>query len=334
MLAPLVLVTAALTSPRAEAPGRAAAPRQEQSTFDSGKAGFSIEYNGEAASYRDLSTFVLRGTTLRVEVAGPPGRYTLRADGAAATAVAPTRGTRAWQWVAPQAPGVYDVRVEGPVSGSTSSRDAITLHVFVMVPAGQVRDGFLNGYEIGGYPQQRPGGKAMYQPPMGFVEVTRANQDVRVSPHFQLKQFLCKQETSRPFPQYLVLKERLVLELEAILERINLRGFHVDGLHVMSGYRTPFYNHAIGDILYSQHQWGAAADIYVDSDNRNRMDDLNHDGRIDVNDAKYLFDMIEQMLADPSYAKFSGGMGFYQGTSAHPPFVHVDVRGSTARWRG
>jgi hypothetical protein len=40
------------------------------------------------------------------------------------------------------------------------------------------------------------------------------------------------------------------------------------------------------------------------------------------------------MLADPSYAKFNGGMGFYQGTSAHPPFVHVDVRGSTARWRG
>jgi hypothetical protein len=27
-------------------------------------------------------------------------------------------------------------------------------------------------------------------------------------------------------------------------------------------------------------------------------------------------------------------MGFYPGTSAHPPFVHIDVRGTAARWKG
>ena len=64
------------------------------------------------------------------------------------------------------------------------------------------------------------------------------------------------------------------------------------------------------------------------------MDDLNHDGLIDVNDSKYLSDIIEQMLADPAHAKFEGGMGFYPATRAHPPFVHVDVRGFKARWRG
>jgi uncharacterized protein YcbK (DUF882 family) len=164
--------------------------------------------------------------------------------------------------------------------------------------------------------------------------VTKANENVSVSPHFLLKQFLCKEKTSRSFPQYLVLKERLVLALEAILERINRLGFRVNTLHVMSAYRTPAYNHAIGDVLYSQHQWGTAADFYVDKDNRNRMDDLNHDGLSDVNDSKYLSDIIEQMLADPAHAKFDGGMGFYPGTAAHPPFVHVDVRGSKARWRG
>jgi hypothetical protein len=229
---------------------------------------------------------------------------------------------------------VYHLRVEGPILTSAASRDAIKLHVFVMVPASQVRNGSLNGYEIGNYPPTPRSGRAIYQPPTGFVEVTEANQDVSVSPHFRLKQFLCKQETSRSFPQYLVVKERLVLELEAILERVNLLGFHVNTLHVMSAYRTPVYNHAIGDVLYSQHQWGSAADFYVDKDNANRMDDLNHDGLVDVNDAKYLFNIVEQMLADPVYAKFEGGMGFYPGTAAHPPFVHVDVRGSKARWRG
>jgi len=27
-------------------------------------------------------------------------------------------------------------------------------------------------------------------------------------------------------------------------------------------------------------------------------------------------------------------MGFYPSTSTHPPFVHVDVRGTKARWHG
>jgi uncharacterized protein YcbK (DUF882 family) len=40
------------------------------------------------------------------------------------------------------------------------------------------------------------------------------------------------------------------------------------------------------------------------------------------------------MLAKPEYARFQGGMGFYPATTAHPPFVHVDVRGTKARWRG
>ena len=328
MAAPFVLVAAALTGLPAAA-SRVSAPRERQSSFDPKKAGFSIKYSAEVANYRDLSTFVLPGTTLGVEVAGPPGPYTLRADGAAAMP-----GTRAWSWSAPQAPGVYDLRVEGPSGKSASSRDAITLHVFVLVPASQVRNGSLNGYEIGDYPPTPRSEHAIYQPPKGFVEVTKANQDVSVSPHFRLKQFVCKEETSRSFPQYLVLKERLVLELEAILERINLLGFDVNALHVMSAYRTPVYNHAIGDVLYSQHQWGSAADFYVDKDNRNRMDDLNHDGLIDVNDSKYLSDIIGQMLADPAHATFEGGMGFYPGTSAHPPFVHVDVRGTKARWRG
>jgi len=102
----------------------------------------------------------------------------------------------------------------------------------------------------------------------------------------------------------------------------------------MSAYRTPFYNRAIGDVEYSMHQWGSAADIYVDPKDMNRMEDLNRDGRIDVSDSKYLYDEIESWLADKDAQRFQGGMGFYPATSAHPPFVHVDVRGTRARWQG
>ena len=203
-----------------------------------------------------------------------------------------------------------------------------------MIPASQVQNGSLNGYPIGQYPARALNGNPIYERPAGFVEVTKQNEDAKLSPHFRLKQFVCKEDTTRRYPKYVVLKERLVLKLEAILERVNTLGYHVDTLHVMSAYRTPYYNHAIGDVLYSMHQWGSAADIFIDKDDKGVMDDLNHDGKVDANDSRLLFDDIEQMLAEPAYGRFQGGMGWYPGTAAHPPFVHVDVRGAKARWRG
>jgi hypothetical protein len=294
--------------------------------FDVRTTAFAVAFNGEISAYREMSAFVLPDASLIFEaVNGPPGDYALRASAGEASTVAP----RKWRWRAPTDAGLYPLRFDGP-----GERDAITLNVFVMVPSREVRNGFLNGYRIGEYPATPLKGNPIYKPPLGFVEVTKAIQDTHVSPHFRLKQFLCKDDTSDRFPKYVVLKERLLLKLESILERVNAAGFAVETLHVMSAYRTPFYNKAIGDVAYSMHQWGSAADIYVDKHNKDRMDDLNGDGKVDVEDARYLYDMIEKMLSDLPFARFQGGMGFYRGTSAHPPFVHVDVRGFRARWEG
>lgn len=298
--------------------------QQKPAKFDTKASDFAVRFNGEAAAYRDLSMFVLPGATVALEAVGPPGDYALRAQ----QGVVVPRGTHAWQWRAPREPGRYDLKFDGP-----ASRDSIELHAFVMVPASEVRAGFLNGYRIGQYPAKPLKGNPIYQPPAGFVEVTKDNEDTKVSPHFRLKQFLCKDDMKK-FPKYVVLKERLLLKLEAILERVNTLGYHVDTFNVMSAYRTPYYNHAIGDVLYSMHQWGSAADIFIDKDSKGRMDDLNRDGRIDINDSRHLYDVIETMLAEPGLGRFQGGMGYYPATAAHPPFVHVDVRGAKARWVG
>ena len=303
---------------------QATVPRLVAGKFDTETAAFAIAFKDEVSAYRDVSGFVLPGATLALEaVGGPSGDYTLEAD----KGLVARRGPRKWQWSAPRERGIYKLRFDGP-----PHHGAITLHAFVMVPAGEVRDDLLNGYRIGRYPA--PKGNPLYQPPAGFVEVTKENQDVKVSPHFRLKQFLCKQDASSAFPKYVVLEERLLLKLEAILEKVNALGFHADTLHVLSAYRTPYYNHAIGDVPYSMHQWGAAADVYVDKDNKGVMDDLNRDGQIDVKDARSLADTVEQMLLLREFQKFQGGMGVYPATSAHPPFVHVDVRGVKARWQG
>lgn len=238
-------------------------------------------------------------------------------------------GLRQWHWQAPAAPGVYTLHVDGP-----SDRNAMTLRALVMVPATRMKAGYLNGYRMGAYPDTPLNDNPIYQAPRGFVEVTRKNEDTKLSPHFRLKQFICKQEPFELFPKYVALEERLILELEAVLQQINALGFDADTLHVMSGYRTPYYNLLLRDAAYSMHQFGRAADVFVDEKNRGVMDDLTRDGRVDLQDARHLYDLVDQMLTQPPFRKFEGGLAFYPATSAHPPFVHIDVRGNRARWKG
>ena len=291
--------------------------------FDTETVPFALTFNGETSAYRAMSAFLMPGATTTLEVTnGVAGKYSLSMkEEGSVVQLTPRR----WRYTAPTRPGLYALKLNGP-----GDHDSVDIHVFVLVPSSQVKNGWLNGYQIGSYPPASAG----YTPPKGFVEVTKDNEDTKVSPHFRLKQFICKQDTLAEFPKYVVLEQRLLLKLETILERVNRIGFSTDTLHVMSAYRTPYYNHAIGDVKYSQHQFGSAADVYVDPHDKDRMEDLNRDGRIDVADSKFLYDRIEDWFGQKDLQKFEGGLGFYPATAAHPPFVHVDVRGTKARWKG
>lgn len=233
--------------------------------------------------------------------------------------------TGRWKWTSPSAPGHYHIQVVAP-DGS----EAILLEVFVLVPYDSLQGEFLNGYRIGRYPSKPLRGLADYEAPSGFVEVTRENKDVLVSPHFRLKQFLCKQPAESV--AYVVLNERLLLALEHALEHVNKAGYRASTFHVMSGYRTPAYNRSIGNVRYSMHQWGGAADIFIDEDGDGVMDDLNGDGISDIRDAELLYRLIDNAAAKPEAQGLIGGLGKYPPTAAHGPFVHIDVRDGKARW--
>jgi hypothetical protein len=107
-----------------------------------------------------------------------------------------------------------------------------------MVPSKAVRQGMLGDYQIGFYPETPLKGHRIDVPPKGFIEVTRENEDTKVSPNFRIKEFLTKQKSG--FPKCLVLDERLVFPLEAIGAHLEPRGWDAGDLFVMSGYRTPY----------------------------------------------------------------------------------------------
>lgn len=295
-------------------------PKSAQA-FTSGKAGFSIKFKRITSPYKVFATYVLPGESLPIAANGA-GTYRLRIAAGKVHRTAPKH----WLWRAPTKPGLYPLTIR-----RTGSSDTIKLNVFVMVPYSRMHNGYLNGYHIGHYPVRLPAAHAaVYKRPRGFIEVTPANMNTRVAPHFRLSQFLCKEPGG--FPRYVVLQERLLLKLEMLLSDVNAKGYHANTFTVMSGYRTPAYNHALGNVRLSAHQYGMAADIYIDSRHRGVMDDLNHDGRSDFADAVDLYDMAERVHVEPGGAKLVGGIGKYHSTSAHGPFVHVDVRGFKARW--
>ena len=286
---------------------------------------FALDYQGIETRAPINAAFVLPGQTLdlAVERSTAAEQVAVRASAGAVSQA----GTSEWRWRAPDAPGSYTLQVEG-----SCASDSMVVRAFVMVPASAVHAGYLNGFRIGRYPPTPARRQAFYQPPAGFIEVTPENEDLYVTPHLQLRQFLTKQPGG--FPKYVVLDPRLLLKLELIFQRVQAAGYAKHGFFVMSGYRTPAYNQDLGNVEFSRHLYGAAADIFIDEHPRDGvMDDLNGDGRIDVRDAAVLYNLIDRHqgrsgvpLADrrPRLCIAS--------TSAHGPFVHVDVRGYSARW--
>jgi hypothetical protein len=303
---------AAIAAAAAIVPFVAARPFAAAGTPDT--APFAVAAKGQTFTARVASVFVMPGERLSLAVTGGSGAPRVET----AAGLLEPKGPRAWQWHAPLTPGLRTLTF-----GDAREKERLELHAFVMVPATEIRGGSLHGYRIGSYPERSA--------PEGYIQVTPENLRTKLSPHFELRQFLCKQPGG--FPKYVVLQEALPLKLETVIDALDRAGRKVDTLEIMSGYRTPFYNAGLGNVGDSQHTLGSAADVFVDRQHDARMDDLDGDGRVSRRDALWLFGLVDRLDRGPA-ARLKGGLGDYDSTAAHGPFVHIDVRGRLARWRG
>ena len=303
----------------------------EVSAVESAQADFEVGFGDLTTDAPVMAMFALPGERVPITVTRPaPEIDSASASDAyrleAASGTVSPDGPNRWTWTAPAQPGLHPIRVTDPYDG-----DTVTLNVFVMVPYDAMRRGTLNGYRIGAYPLPRRGHEEAYQRPRGFIPVTESVLDAQVSPHFKLRQFLCRQSGS--YPQYLVLRQPLLAKLEELLAAVNDRGIEAPTFSIMSAYRTPNYNAAIGNVTtFSRHEYGDAADVFVDEDHDGVMDDLNHDGRHTIADARVLAGIVRGVEREPEHEKLVGGVGTYGPATGHGPFMHVDVRGFHAEW--
>lgn len=217
-----------------------------------------------------------------------------------------------------------------PINVRSSAGENMQINILQMDAALDPGHEDVNGYRIGTYPAEPYLDHPAYVAPETFLRVTPEIAAMRISPHFTLGQFLCKQDSDAE--PHLILSARLLRKLELILAAANERGWRADTLAIMSGYRTPAYNASIGNGENSRHIYGGAADIYIDANHDGILDDLNGDGATTREDAAALFDMVEAMFGMWEDENLIGGLGEYDSTEAHGPFVHVDERGWRARW--
>lgn len=228
----------------------------------------------------------------------------------------------------------YTSRILPGIQEITGASRLGNFSLITMRSFGEKIAGSVGTYQVGFWPEERGRLRSeAYENPTGFIEVTPQNQETRISEHFRLKDFLTHDQ-HEVWPKYLVLRESLLDKLELVISDLEDHGVPARNVQVLSGFRTPQYNMALGDesgrARDSRHQFGDAADIFIDSNDDGRMDDLNNDGRVNFRDTRVILAAVERV--EKRYPELVGGVGLYHSNGSHGPFAHIDVRGSRARW--
>lgn len=125
---------------------------------------------------------------------------------------------------------------------------------------------------------------------------------MKLTENFSISEFRCKDGTDVP-PELVDNVKTLAKNLQIIRQKIG------KPLRVISGYRSPAYNKKCGGTKKSQHMQAKAADL--------RVSGMSSDE---------LHEIIVGLIDDEKIMQ--GGVGKY------PLFVHYDVRGRKARWKG
>lgn len=297
-------------------PAATVAPAPVRPNSPPGRVAFRLRTPTVTVDHSVHSVFVMPGETVPLAVEGASAA-SLTASGGRLDKNTGSTGA-AWTWTAPSTPGLVRLTVTNASTGET-----LRLHAFVLTPYDPAQRQ-IDGYAIGEYVQTSDPSRRI---PRGFVAVPEGMSGVPVSPHFRLGDFICKQPGN---PRYLALDERLLVKLETLLVRVQAAGIPATRFTVMSAYRTPAYNASIGNETdLSAHLYGQAADIFVDEDGDGQMDDVTGDGRVTRADAERLAEIAAPLDDDPGLV---GGLGIYSPAPHRGPFIHIDVRGSRARW--
>jgi uncharacterized protein YcbK (DUF882 family) len=240
------------------------------------------------------------------------------------TAADSSRALRGANLIAPRRPGFYRLAIRRGPEREVMNEPIVA----VLMPFQRKVGGMLNGYRIGTYLTERLAGRdpSLADHPEGFLEVAPGQTELNVSTHLTVGDFITHDSQEEVWPKYVAINPRLLDKLELVVAEVQRRRGRVRvidlALGVHSGFRTPWHNsrvpRAAGD---SRHQYGDAADVVMDA---------NGDGRITATDGMLVANAVERV--EYEHPDLAGGLGLYTGRQFRTPYVHIDTRGTPARW--
>jgi uncharacterized protein YcbK (DUF882 family) len=320
----LIMVTAALGVVQFYRP--TPAPIEPFANVSRLAAGASM--NAFGASHEVRLTFALPGSAVEfpLEVSGDPTALTYEwvasRDSTAVESVRPVNGAA---FVAPVKPGFYRLAIVRGTERQIIPEPTLA----VLVPFKQRVGGMLNGYRIGTYVADR---LAHHDHPDGFLEVSEADVDLRITTHLRLGDFLTHDSQVEVWPKYVALNPRLLDKLELVFAKIGARARvsqpgdsgQALAFDVHSGFRTPAHNAGVWRAATdSRHEYGDAADVAIDA---------NGDGRVTAADEALVARAVDQVESE--HPELVGGLGLYTSGHYRTPYVHIDTRGTRSRWKG
>lgn len=259
-----------------------------------------------------------------------------------------------YRLTAPTQPGNYRFRMTvarrvhraGQQPG-TERGQTVELMLLVKTPFDRTGNGVIKGYPIGIYPNEKgrnisdfvERNRELYQPPASFILATPDVEGLHVSEHYKLGDFVPAGDRGKP--SYLALSPRLLEFLEAAIDELQPQWGRPGSprpLVVLSAFLSPNQLMQLGAkgvklTLFTRYQYGDGAAVMWDADGDGRMDDLNSDGRIDIDDARAF---AERLAAVQKRLGKFGGIGAEAGPRlpfmADTPYVDVDMRGVASRW--
>ncbi len=263
-------------------------------------------------------------------------------------------------WRAPEEPGNprIDVRfteerqyqTTGKIS-ATAQREVtryqgdFSMYFLIPYPFDRSGKGIIEGYPIGIYPDEESltvkayiaQHREHYHPPEYFIKVTPETSALHISEHFRLGDFSPLSDKGQT--HFIALDLRALKRLEGVASRLSQQGIPGENIKILRAFISPNELQRLrlkGLVLakFTRYMYGDAVAFIVDADGDNRMDDLNGDGIIDIQDADVLANIIEQIERQ---TREYGGVGVY-GSFKDPvlpdtPYVQFDLRGFRSRWR-